>query len=211
MSAELFRYKKLLKRLFPKGRAWQFVKDSEQDKLLEGLAAEPCRIDERGRDFLNEMDPNTTFEMLDNWERLLKIPDECTPDDADPTLQERRTRILQKLTTGGGQNDDFYILIAAQLGYDVGVFDVQNFRDFRVGISTVGEPLTNSTEPNGTTNSTGWAFTFQIVGPADLVRYFRVGQSTVGDRLVLVENDTLECVIEKFKPAHTNVLFSFTL
>lgn len=211
MSAELDRYRRLIKGLFPTGKAWTFAKDSDQEKTIEAFSFEPCRIEERGFDMLDELDPRTTFEMLDNWERLLKIPDECTPENSDPNLQERRTRILQKLTTGGGQSDAFFILIASQLGYDVSVFDVENFRDFRVGISSVGEPLTNSTLPNGDTSSAGWAFTFQINGPADLVRYFRVGQSTVGDRLVLVENDTLECVIEKFKPAHTNVLFSFTL
>jgi uncharacterized protein YmfQ (DUF2313 family) len=202
-------YVDFLQKHFPRGFAWFQSRPSIIDALVNSIAEEPCRIEERGHKFLDEMDPNTTFEMLENWERLLNIPDECSPP-GDPSIFERRVRVLQKLTTGGGQNDGFYRLIAQQLGYDIDVLDVENFRDFRVGISRVGEALTNSTLPNGTTGPAGWAFAFRIKAPIeDFVRYFRVGQSTVGERLVLVENTTLECVIEKYKPAHTTVLFSY--
>lgn len=198
------KYKQLIRKLFPQGFAWESkaIDGTEFADFVAALAEEPCRIEERGFDFLDEMDPNTTFEMLDNWERLLKIPDECTPD-GDPSLFERRVRVLQKLTTGGGQNEAFYKLIAQQLGYDVDIFDVEDFKDFRVGTARVGDALTNST---GT--GLGWAYTFQVQAPAEFVRRFRVGQSTVGERLVLAENDTLECVIRKFAPAHVTVLFS---
>jgi len=209
-SLSIEKYKSLIRKLFPSGWAWRFNFGSDFEALVEGLAQEPCRIEERGFKFLDEMDPNTAFEMLDDWERLLGIPDECTPADRELTLSERRNRVLQKLTTGGGQNEDFYILIAQQLGYDIGVIDIEQFKDFRVGEARVGDKLSNSTLPGGGTGPAGWAFTWQINAPASLVRQFRVGQSTVGERLTLAENDELECVIEKFKPAHTTVLFSFT-
>lgn len=206
---KLRKYKSLIRKLFPTGWAWRFDQGSEFEALVEGLANEPCRIEERGFKFLDEMDPNTTFELLTDWERLLGIPDECTPEDRELSIFERRVRVLQKLTTGGGQNEAFYILIADQLGYDIGVIDVEDFKDFRVGEARVGDALNNSSLPGGGISSAGWAFTFQITAPAALVRQFRVGQSTVGERLVLFENEELECVIEKFKPAHTTVLFSF--
>jgi uncharacterized protein YmfQ (DUF2313 family) len=209
-SVKLEKYKRLIRGLFPTGWAWRFNFGSDFEALVEGLANEPCRIEERGFKFLDEMDPNTTFEMLDDWERLLGIPDECTPEDRDLSIFERRVRVLQKLTTGGGQNEDFYILVAQQLGYDIGVIDVEDFKDFRVGEARVGDALNNSTLPGGGgTSPAGWAFTWQIEAPAALTRQFCVGQSTVGERLVLFENEELECVIEKFKPAHTTVLFSF--
>lgn len=208
-SIKIEKYKSLIRKLFPTGWAWRFNFGSDFEALVEGLAQEPCRIEERGFAFLDEMDPNTTFELLEDWERLLGIPDECTPEDRELGISERRLRVLQKLTTGGGQSQAFYILIAQQLGYDIGVIDVEDFKDFRVGEARVGDALNNSTLPGGGVGAAGWAFTFQITAPAALVRYFRVGQSTVGERLVLFENDELECVIEKFKPAHTTVLFSF--
>jgi len=205
------RYKALLKKLLPLGWAWQIEPDSVFDEFLGSLSSEPARLEQRALDFLKEMDPNQTFEMIDNWERLLGIPDECTPDDYEPGLSERRSRILQKLTTGGGQSIAFFKLIAQQLGYDIDVFDVKNYHEFRVGYARVGDALTNSTDPDGSVNENGWAFAFQIVAPAEFIRPFRVGRNTVGERLVVAENQTLECVIRRFAPAHTTPIFSYTL
>lgn len=172
------------------------------------MAFEPARVEARTLDFLNELDPNTTFEMLDNWEALLRIPDECTPA-GDVSIYERRVRVLQKLTTGGGQSKAFFKLIAQQLGYDADIIDVKNYSDFRAGKSRAGDALNNSTQPDGSTSDSGWAYTFQIKAPAALSRFFRAGQGAAGDRLVIFQNDTLECVIRKFAPAHVTVLFNF--
>lgn len=201
------KYSNVIRRFLPRGHAWQigpFFND-----FINSLSVEPARIEERANKFLDELDPNTTFEMLDNWERLLGIPDSCTPP-GEITLSQRRVRVLQKLTTGGGQSHAFYKLIARQLGYEVDVLDVVDFSDFRVGVSRVGESLSNSTEPDGETNAQGWAFTFMIRSPAaNFIRRFRVGQSTVGEALNVIENVTLECVIRRFAPAHTIILFSY--
>lgn len=195
----ILKYKGLIRKLFPEGWAWRPNDGSTLGALVDSIAVEPARVEERAFKFLDEMDPRTTFEMLDNWERLLGIPDECTPE-GDPGLSERRQRVLQKLTTGGGQSIEFFKLIAQQLGYDAEIIDVVNFEAFRVGKARVGKPLSNTDS---------WQYTFVVKAPAELTRFFRVGQSTVGERLVLYENDTLECVIRKFAPAHVTVLFSF--
>lgn len=200
------RYRSLIRKLLPPGKAFEFVQDSESDKFFNAMAEEPARIEERGQKFLDELDPRFTFEMLDAWERLLGLPDECTPD-SDLSIAQRRARVLQKLTTGGGQSKAFYKLIAEQLGYDVTTLDVVNFKEFRVGSAVVGDALHNATDADG--EPTGWPFTFQVIAPAVFVRRFQVGQSTVGERLVNPENETLECVIRKFAPAHVTVLFSF--
>jgi uncharacterized protein YmfQ (DUF2313 family) len=147
--------------------------------------------------------------MIDDWERLLKIPDECTPENYDPTLYERRVRILQKLSTGGGQSRDFFKLIASQLGYDTDILDVVNFKDFRAGEGRAGDRISNSTEPGGGTSAAGWAYTFAVKAPASLSRKFLAGQGRAGDRLTLTNNSTLECVIRKFAPAHVTVLFFY--
>ena len=203
------KYKWLVRRLFPTGWAWKFAKGSTLLKFTDSLAEEPARIEERAFDLLEELDPAKTYEMLDNWERMLGLPDECDPDDLDLSVFERRVRILQKLTTGGGQSKAFFKLIAEQLGYDADIIDVVNFKDFRAGIARAGDPLTNSTEADGSTGDAGWAHTFQVKAPAELVRKFRAGQSTAGERLVYVENRRLECVIRKYAPAHVTVIFSF--
>ena len=177
---------------------------------MTGASTEAARIEERAQQFLVELDPNQTFEMLDNWERLLKIPDECTPDNYAPSIYERRLRIIQKLTTGGGQSPAFFKLIAQQLGYNVGVLDVVDFRDFRVGQGRAGDRISNSTLPGGGIGAAGWAYTYAIQAPEDdFTRKFLAGQGRAGDRLRVTENTTLECTIKKFAPAHVSVLFFY--
>lgn len=203
------RYRSLLIDLLPRGWAWQVEPDSVFYLFLESLACEAARVEERGEDFLKEIDPSLTFEMIDNWERMLGIPDECTPDSYNPGLTERRLRIIQKLTTGGGQSVAFFKLIASQLGYDIDVYDILNYRDFRAGVARAGDALTNSTDPGGIPNANGWAYAFNVIAPAEFVRYFRAGRSTAGERLVFASNETLECIIRKFAPAHTVPVFSY--
>lgn len=201
------RYRSALRRLLPPGKAFDFVDGSTAKKFFDAQAEEFARVEERGAKFLDELDPRTSFEMLDSWERLLGIPDECTPTDYEPSLSQRRARILQKLTTGGGQSKAFYRLIASQLGYSLDAIDAVNFTDFRAGLARAGDAISNSVNSAGVV--TGWPYTFKIVAPAAFVRRFTAGQSLAGERLVLPENETLECVIRKFAPAHATVLFSF--
>lgn len=203
------RYKTLLRKLFPTGWAWNPEKDGGLDLLLDSLSVEPARVEARALEFLEEMNPYTTFELLTTWERLLALPDECSPDTYDPGLSERRLRVVQKLSMIGGQNKDFFRNIALQLGYEIDLYDVSNFRDFRVGISRAGDALTNSTNPDGTPNANGWAYAFLVSAPPEFVRRFKVGLSTVGERLVLAENSSLECIIKKYAPAHTTPIFSY--
>lgn len=195
------RYSRLVRKLFPQGWAWFRVNDSSSViyKLLDSISIEYCRVEERGRDLLKEVFPDSTFELLEDWERLLALPDECDPNTAQ-SLQERRTRVIQVLTTRGGQNEQFYKDLAANFGFDVDVISAEDQPPFLAGISRAGDKLTNGDL---------WRYTFVITAPAEFLILFRAGQSTAGDRLVEVGNDTLECLMEKHKPAHTIVLFNF--
>lgn len=194
------RYTNLFKKLMPQGWAWQrkYDIDSNLTKLSESLSPEYCRVDDRALDLLNEADPQTTLEMLPDWERLLGLPDECSPDEV-LSIQERRNRVMQVLTTRGGQNADFYQKLASNFGFDVDVIEVSDQPPFRAGQGRAGDRLTNGE----------WRYAFIISAPADSVVRFRAGQSQAGDPLLSVQNDVLECLMEKHKPAHAVVIFSF--
>lgn len=193
------KYLNLVKRLFPRGYAWDRIQDPDSNlsKLSDGYALELCKIDERANRLIEEVDPRTTNELLVDWERLLGLPDECD-GNTDRTLAERRTRILQLLTTRGGQNENFYKTLAANFGFDVDVISAEDQPPFVAG-SRAGDRLTNG----------NWRYAFVINAPADFLIRFRAGQGAAGDSLVKVGNDTLQCLMEKYKPAHTIVLFSF--
>ena len=194
------RYHDLLKRLLPDGWAWEAKnnKSSNIYKLLSGMTEEFARIDSRAMALLKESNPSTTFEMITDWERVFGLPDECSPNEA-LTLEQRRQRILQLLTTRGGQNKAFYQTLAANFGFDVGVIEVTDQPPFRAGQGRAGDRLTNGT----------WRYAFIIQAPSDSVIRFRAGQSSAGDRLLLVQNTTLQCLIEKYKPAHAVAIFTF--
>ena len=115
----LEKYKTLLPTLLPRGKLWNPKEQPEFKKLLDSFAVELCRVEERGRDLLREADPRIALELLDDWERLLALPDECSPPA--PTLDERRDQILRALTNLGGLSKEFYEFIGAQLGFTIEV------------------------------------------------------------------------------------------
>jgi len=200
-TVRLKKYQRLLRQLFPKGKAWEAIEDQTSDlrKLLDSLGNEACRVEERSLQLVEESDPRTTSEMLPDWERLLALPDECEQDPASLTIQERRDRLVQVLTTQGGQYPDFYKRLAENFGFDTNIIDVQDQPPFQAGRARAGDRLTNG----------DWIFTFIVELPATESKIFRAGDGRAGDPLRFYSNPTLECLFNKHKPAHTIVIFSF--
>ncbi len=193
-SEKIKKYLGLLQNLLPAGIAWTREKDSVLTALLEGLAVEPARVDDRALDLIDEADPRTTFELLTDWEQTCGLPDECT--EAAETLQQRREAVVGKLTAIGGQTAEYFIEVAAQIGYLV---TIDEFRPFRAGSSTAGDPLTNG----------DWQFTWRVNAPEVTTWPFKVGQSTVGEPLRKWGNEKLECAINRLRPAHTHVIYAY--
>lgn len=198
----LKRWQKALRCLFPRGVAWVRKEDPNSNlrKLIDSMAIESCRIEERAFELIEEVDPRTTLELLTDWERVLNLPDECEPEPENLTIQERRERIVQVLTTSGSQNKQFYVDLAARFGIIISIDDVNDQPPFLAGRSRAGDRLTNG----------DWVYAFVINAPVDQAIRFRAGRSRAGDRLLSVTNETLECLINKYKPAHTVALFTFT-
>ena len=205
------RYKKLLGDLLPVGKAWDNVK---LNTLLDAMAVEFTRVHGRAADLLAEMYPGATDELLADWESLLGIPDECTPENQ--TDDERRVQILQKLATTGGISAEYYVFIAKQLGFDI---SIETARPFRVGVSRVGDALTNRRGDSRFRvgdavgkglDQFGWQFYYIVTIPVtELIRFRTGGDSRVGDPLVLYSNALLECTLKKLKPAHAGIYFRF--
>lgn len=199
MAGTVDRYKRLLLNLLPEGIAWEAkdATDSNLQKLAEGFGTELCRVDDRAEVLKREVDPNSTLEMLEDWESFLGLPDECTDADGQ-TLSDRRAQIIQKLTLRGGatQNAAFFEKIADTLGFTIVVNDLN---PFLAGKSKAGDSLTNPPE---------WTYWFEVQADA-IITFFLAGQGTAGQPLQVYGNETLECTIEKLKPAHTQVFFNF--
>ena len=109
-----------LQALMPPGLAWVRDSDTRITKFLRGLAYSFARVSRRVRDLLEEVDPRTTYEMLEDWERVYGLPDEC----AQPTtLAGRRTALHGKMLGNVDPNKDNIKAIAANLGYVLDIYE----------------------------------------------------------------------------------------
>lgn len=188
-------YLEQLKTLLPPGQAFPREAGTTLHDLLDGMSIELARVDGRGEALPAEANPLSTNELLSDWERVSGLPDKCS-GYLEETLQGRRSALLTKLSSTGGQSPAYFIGLAESLGYTV---TIEVFRPFRVGMSRAGDALTNGS----------WIFTWLIRAPEVTVTSFRVGRSAVGERLRTWGNDTLECKLNQLKPAHTIALFAY--
>ena len=220
MASTLQKYTRLVRNLLPQGFAWDNVR---RHPLLEGIAGEFCRIGDRCEDLLSNIDPNQADELLEDWETLVGIPDECSGPAEDKTIEERRQQIVQKLVVQGSLSAAYYEQIGAELGFDV---QVTNHLSFQVGRSTVVDDLTNYDPPRDTfqvgsglfgenvvgdqLQTPGWLHYFNVNMPLAASESFKVGESQVGQPLVEYGNELLQCTYKRLKPAHAGVTFTFS-
>ena len=103
-------YIRLLSALLPPGPAW-----SASDPAIVGAAPSLTRVHQRADALMRELDPRTTTELINRWERLCGLPDECIPAGTQ-TLRQRQQRLDAKVNLAGGINEDFYLAQLAALG-----------------------------------------------------------------------------------------------
>lgn len=188
-------YSSVIHKLLPSGKAWNKEENSNLDKLVQGISEEFVRIDKRGNELIVELDPTRSTELLPNWETLLGLPDASfgEPDSA----QERRNLVVLKLSLRGGQSRQYFIDLIKKLGFDI---EIQEFHPFRAGGSSAGDALNQDDN---------WRHTWGVKMLQAAVFYFRAGESSAGDSLASYRNSVVTGIINKLKPAHTHVIFSF--
>lgn len=190
------KYKNLIQNLLPQGLAWPREKETNMENFLTASAVELSRVDTRVQDMLREAYPLTTGELLTDWERVTGLPEPC--QGLGGTIQRRREEVHRKLSSLGGQSKQYYIDLAASVGYAI---TITEFRPFTVGINAAGDPVYGE----------DWAYTWQVNAPEETVKYFAAGQGSAGDPLASWGNELLECVISRLKPAYTVALFAYNI
>jgi uncharacterized protein YmfQ (DUF2313 family) len=180
--------------------------------LLRSLAGELQRFDGRLCDLLEESDPRTTVEALEDWERVLGLPDACFGSGG--TVDERRRIVVALLLMQGGQSAAYFVSLAALFGWEIAVeevfpglqMDISHFGEcefavdwsgFDLGPACFGDAALfgESAAPFG-----WWAY-----GPATEASRWEFGSTNFGDAFLDFSNRILECLLARFKPAHTRV------
>ncbi len=208
-------YASMLANLFPPGQAWSRSADSGLINLNRSAAVELTRIDGEAHRLLAETNPASTVEALTDWERVTGLPDQCST--LATTFEERRGQVLIKLVRPVGQHAAYYKALAKTLGYASP--QVEEFVPFRAG-SRAGDRINQA--PGGVylqeadgesapvqSDYHGWLYTWRLNLDTTAVRYFRAGQSRADDRLSSWGDKLIECIVKRFKPAHTIVIFAY--
>ena len=181
-------YHAQLQALMPQGDALTKELDTDLSNLLLALAEEFARFDARAQQLIEEIDPRTTTELIAEWERPTGLP---TCGEIGPTLSARRADVVQRLTSTASLTPQFLIDELAALGFTIAITE---FEAFEAGFSQVGEELITEA---------GWWF---IDIETDEIAIFEaeLGAFTVGEPLGAIIADTIDCHINRLKPAHVN-------
>lgn len=168
------------------------VAGSQRWLMWHALARSLARVDRRVDDLLAEADPRTTTEMLADWERVAGLPDACTGQAE--TTAERRDRVVARLTARGGQSAAYFIQVAAALGYDITIEEFPTL--------TCEDPC------DGGLNPWPWPYTWMVHAPAETIREMPCDGAS-DEPLRTWGNQALECLLNRNKPAHTNLIIAY--
>lgn len=180
--------------LLPTGRVWPRDADTVIRATLAGLSPTYARNLERGNNLLVDSFPATAVELLPQWESSLGLPDPCA--GPAPTIALRQNQVVARFAKSGGQTVDYFIGLALALGY---VITITELSPARFGMR-FGRPLTGS----------DWAYVWQVNAPLYGIEVAHFGSARFGDRFSTWGNAVLECELNAVKPAHTQLLFSYT-
>lgn len=190
-------YLRLLQSLLPIGKAWNLDENSTLTEFLYGEAEEFSRVDGRSDDLLRERSTLYTNELLSDHENDLGLPDECSA--VVETITQRRDAVHSKFIQLGQQNPQYYIDIAAAMGWTI---SINEFSPFICGYSVSGDMC------GGSDVIFYWQVSINLSSVN--VIYFTSGNSQSGDMLSFIpEIDPLICTLNKLKPAHTILIYDY--
>lgn len=198
--------------LLPTGEAWSRDPETVLMRLVRGQAEVwGAVVDPMAAELLEvETDPRATIKLLPDWERAYGLPDPCVQETQ--TREERLLALIERIRAEGGQSRAFFYGVAGRLGYAI---EIREFSPFMVGVSEVGD-----TRPTG---SAGEPYRREI-GPPEMRFYWRVrilnsrvswfragsGQAGVDPHVRISLASDLECLLLRFKPAHTEIVFDYS-
>lgn len=166
-----------------------------------------------------ETDPRTTMDMLPDWERNFGLPDPCYSEPF--TIGDRQKALVHRMTIEGGQSRQFFIDAEAEIGHTI---HITEYRPFMVGLDRVGDNrqlLYYDIDSNPAYTDYPYMLgppenRFYWTAHVDEARltWFRVGggggQTGVDPHLRISLASDLECLLNRWKPAHTKIIFDYS-
>ncbi|HDV1574524.1 TPA: baseplate J/gp47 family protein [Escherichia coli] len=191
ITAELRSF--LLRDGYPQGE----LKVSRISEAISGAAPSLTRVHQRADALMRELDPRTTTELINRWERLCGLPDECIPAGTQ-TLRQRQQRLDAKVNLAGGINENFYLAQLAALGRPDATIT-------RYDKST----FTCSSACTDAVNAPEWRYYWQVNMPAATNTTWMTCGDPCDSALRIWGDTVVECVLNKLCPSHTYVIFKY--
>jgi uncharacterized protein YmfQ (DUF2313 family) len=170
-------YAQAMARLLPTGRIWNRAPGAFFSNLLLALAPTYTRSTAAAAQVLVDGNPDTTENLLVEWEESLGLPDPCTPPN--PTIVQRQAAVREKWGSRGGQSLAYFEALAGAAGITI---TIEEYAPFYTNRSRVGDRLWNAS------GASIWSVTFPDGADPEIVA-------------------PLMCVIEANKPAHTQIIW----
>jgi uncharacterized protein YmfQ (DUF2313 family) len=187
-------YTQQLDQLLPYGPAWPREGDSPTARAFPPIGTAMASLHARLNQLIEEADARTTSELLDDFERVVGLPDPCL--DPPTSTAERRRRVVARLTYQGGQSAAFFIGLLAALGFPGAT--VTEYRPFRAN-SKCNAPL----------NQGGWRYGWLVHVPSSVNVKVMTCTGRCNDPLASWGDPGLECLLAAHKPAHTRVFVGY--
>lgn len=168
----------------------------EQKTLNAELTAEGNtfeKTDATANNALDGVTPLFSGNLLNDWERVLDL----TPGD-DDSWQKRLEAVLVKLLETGGLSREYFIRLAASIGYTI---TIEELEPFRAGLGRAGDYLYEE--------EIIWVWRVNIQNSGTQSYRFRSGSSAAGERLATFGDPVIEEVFRDLKPAHTFCYFAY--
>jgi uncharacterized protein YmfQ (DUF2313 family) len=171
---------RLLQALLPPGACWSTDPNANITALLNALADQRAGVHASAGVFSEvESDPAQTQQLLPEWENDYGLPDPCMPSGAP--VATRQALLLAKIAQTGGQSRQYFIGLAAILGYTI---TITEFQPTRCGHFRAGDHLV--------------AFEMRFV--------WRVTITAVAPTL-LNPGTVLQCIFNRIRPPQTQIQF----
>lgn len=173
--------------------------DAKSPLLAVELAAEGRVLDQvlwSAEQILAEADPRTCVVTLPDWERVYGLPEpEIIALGIPQSIQERRAALVAKVAMLGGQSRSFFITLAARLGYSITITELH--------------PQTTEDTTEYPVQDEQYEFIWRVNAPLATVRY-QTAEDDTEMATAVWGNGLLEAAINRYKPAHTLALFSYS-
>lgn len=194
-------YEEMLRQLLPPGPAFpRGDYESMMAMLLEVFSLELSRIDSRVDALVREDDPRVSVECFREWLEEWGLPDVCSNLLGNLTDSVLRQLLLFRITVPGGQSKKFFVELAARFGYEIQIDELR--------------PYTVQSEVMDAMWSTAAAYTWRV----NVLSGAAAENTTASMHTVIGGADEplawwgdmlLECLIERYKPAQTEVVYGY--